>query len=162
MKKLLVSLVIFGFLMLLAPISLLAQNDPPPCCPRGPGAAVQSQVVSLVARGQLFVTTDMLQSQGITKREFVERLSTSMFAGKTVDLLVSVKSTISQPKPGDLIGPSIWSSLVAVEETRTYRVPLNSLDAEQLEALDQFGLTDGVAQLTVKFVKSDAIKSQTD
>ncbi len=159
MKKRIVSLVIFGFLMMLAPMSLLAQNDPPPCCPRGTGAAIQNQAGSLVAGGQLFVTTDMLQSHGITKREFVESLSMSMFAGKTVDLLLSVKSTTNQPKPVDMIGSS---SLVAVEETRVYRVPLYSLEAEQLEAMDQFGLTDGVAQLTVKFVKSDSIKSQTD
>jgi len=164
MKKLNVCLVVLLFFMMLAPITLFAQTTPPEpvCCPRGPEVVGQNQPGSLIIKGQLFITTGMLQSQGITKREFLERLSVSVFAGKAVDLVVSVKSTINQPRQGGIFAAAGFQGLVSVQETRVYRVPLYGLEPEKLEALDQFGLTDGLAQLNVKFVKDDSFESETN
>ena len=161
MKKLDVCFVMFLGFILLAPIGLMAQvpdPPPPPCCPRGSEVVGQTQVSPLVAKGQLIITNGMLQAQGITKREFVERLSTTMFPGKTVDLLLTVISTVNQPGSGEIARAGYPQGLVTVQETRVYRVPLYSLDSAQMESLEQFGLTDGVGQLTVKFVETDAVK----
>ncbi len=158
MKKLNWSLLFVLCFVLLVPASLLAQgtSDPPPaCCPRGPEGTGQNPNGSPIARGQILITTGMLQAQGITRREFVERLSVSIFAGRQVDLVWSLRSTTnSQIKPVNLISGAALSGLVAVQETRYYRVPLFSLETEQLESLDQFDLTDGTVQFTVKFIRS--------
>lgn len=166
MKKLNLFLLTVLSVVLLSPIALIAQGDPPPqpgCCPRGPEAAGQDQTGSLVARGRILISTGMLQAQGITKREFVERLSVSIFAGKQVDLVLTVRSSADRLRPGSL--SSVYDApvqgLMAVHETRVYRVPLYSLEAEQFEALEQFGLTDGVVQLTVRFIKSSSLESDT-
>ena len=165
MRKIIVSLVTIGSFMLLAPLALMAQNDPPPpppgCCPRGTEVAGQSQAGAPVAKGQLLISTGMLQAQGITKREFAERLSMSIFAGKAVDLVLSVTTTSNRPGLTGAVMAPVSQALVAVQETRFYRVPLYSLDAQQLEALNQFGLTDGTVQIMVKFIKSESIESDT-
>ncbi len=157
MKKVSAHFGLLGILMLLTPIALFAQNpaDPPTCCPRGPEIADPGQTVQQPAKGRIIITTALLQAQGITKSEFVGRIGMTMFAGKAVDLLVSVKSTVRQARY-ELLAGDAMPGLVSVQETRVYRAPLYSMAPEQLEAMEQLTLTDGVAELTIKFVKNDS------
>jgi hypothetical protein len=170
MRMLKVSLLAFGFCMLIMPIALFAQ-DPgpiPPCCPRSPDLPGESQMNPLVIQGQFLVSTGMLESQGITRMQFINRLSASFFPDKPVDVVLSTKTLVSQPS---LNGPNArlgrqnldagGQGLIAIQETLFYRIPLYGLNAADFEGVEQLGLTDGTIQITIKFVKGTSLGSNT-
>jgi hypothetical protein len=115
-------------------------------------------------QGQLLVSSSLLQSQGITRQQFAERLSASLFPGRIVDVVLSSRSFVVRPAQSasgagsanqnlEADGPS----LIAIQETAIYRVPLRGMAAESLDSIDQFGLSDGELQITIKFVNSASL-----
>jgi len=172
MRTLKVSLLVFGFCLFAMPLYLPAQDggkvDPPipPCCPRSPG--MLGQVGPMTLQAQFSVSTGLLEAQGISRRQFADRLSAAFFAGTAVDVLVFTKTTVSQNSPDNPNAPlgkqnldAGGQGLIAIEETRTYRIPFYGLNAADFEAMDQIGLTDGTIQVTIKFVKGSSLSSNT-
>jgi hypothetical protein len=165
-----VSLLVFGFCLLATPITLFAQDgggtiDPPPiCCPQSPDFPGGS----LVIQGQFLVSTGMLDAQGITRKQFIDRLSATFFPDKPADVVLSTKTLVSQPS---LNGPNArlgrqnldagGQGLIAIQETLYYRIPLIGLNAADFEGVEQLGLTDGTIQITVRFVKGTSLGSNT-
>ncbi len=166
MRRFKVSHVAFVFCMLCMPYALMAQGlDPLPiCCPPSPVVAGENQKDPLAVQGQLLISSSMLQTQGITRRQFADRLSMSLFPGRSVDVILSSRSFVARPA---LSGSSTGSanqnqeaglpSLIAIQETAIYRVPLQGMAAEALDSIDQFGLSDGEVQITIKFVNSASL-----
>jgi hypothetical protein len=145
----------------LFPIISMAQETPlPPCCPRSPG--VTPDEVSWSPQsflGHFVVSREMLQLQGITRSQFIDRLSESLFPGKQVDLVISSKRHIDQISPnrtgrGSQIDGALLNEegLVQIEEVFFYRIPRYRLNSEQVEKLEEFSLTDGEINIKITFI----------
>jgi hypothetical protein len=172
MRMLRVSLLVFGFCLLATPIALFAQDPPrdppPPCCPRSPVFPGVDQISPAVIHGQFLMSTGMLEAQGITRKQFIDRLSATFFLDKPADVILSTKALVSQPS---LNGPNArlgrqnldagGQGLIAIEETSYYRIPLYGLNAADFEGMEQLGLTDGTIQIKIKFVKGASLGSNT-
>ena len=154
MKKLQVCLHFCLVCLFLLPSVAKAQGNPPPtCCPHGPqvyGAPIVPQ--PLTALASLDVSDGLLQTQGITRQTLVDRVIQTLFPGKIVDVLVTAKTPI---EPATQISTASnrdpRGRVLLVQETRTYRVPLADLTAEEIDALDSFALTDGMVSVEIKF-----------
>jgi hypothetical protein len=106
----------------------------------------------------------MLQSLGLTRTEFVDRMSEVFFPGTPVDLVVATKRTADPQSVSNQAASQIPDSttstdaeegLLAVQETRFYRIPRSRLGAERLEILDQLYITDGKAYVSITFLKKN-------
>jgi len=152
MKKQEVCLIALVFALLLLPSTLMAQTTPPPrCCPiQGDSAGFLVEDGPLPSLKSEFVVSDaMLALQGITRSQFVDRLSESLFPGEAVDLVLS---SIEPLLSGDKY--FVGQSLVNGQEYYFYRIPRYALSSEQLDMLDQVGITDGVTYVEVTFVEN--------
>lgn len=159
MKKLEVFLFVVSIGLFLAPASMLAQNDPPPrCCPRSPGAlVVQDSEESSLIQSEFIVSPTMLRVRGMTRSQYIDQVSNSLFAGTQVTLGVSAKRTLTL---GDGDAPSAVDKtvaneegLVAIRETRHYWLPRYRLNSEELDKLGEVSITDG--QVYIKIVFAD-------
>jgi hypothetical protein len=93
------------------------------CCPRGPTASDESDN-AISFQGQFVMSDQMLQSQGITRAQYVDQLAAALFPNKPVDLVL----------------PS------------TDMLNFVRIDMNDLQTLDEVGLTDGVWYVAVRFV----------
>jgi hypothetical protein len=165
-----VSLLVFGFCLLATPIALFAQDQhdpPPPCCPRSPEFP-GSQMSPVVIQGQFLVSTGMLEAQGITRKQFIDRLSATFFPDKPADVVLSTKTLVSQPSlngPDARLGrqnlDASGQGLFAIQQTMFYRIPLYGLNAADFDAVEQLGLTNGTILIMIEFVKGTSLGSNT-
>ena len=108
-------------------------------------------------QSEFFVSPTMLQLRGITRSQYIDQLSDSLFSGTQVTLGVSTTRTFS-PADRD-VRPVIDTTtanedaLVAVEETRHYWLPRNRLNSEQLDKLDEVSITDGQVYIKIVFAE---------
>ncbi len=88
MRILKVSLPLFLVLTFLLPVTLMAQGGPrTPCCPlRGPESTVADMAPSIQA--QFVMSDQMLRSQGITRSQYVNQLSTIVSPNKAMDIVL--------------------------------------------------------------------------
>jgi len=163
MKKLQVSLLVLLIGLVLLPSTLLAQDGtPPPCCgPKPPtyGMAISNPTAS---DGSFTVSVDVLQSQGITRSQFVDRLSQALFPEKSADILVySVTQTTSgqDARSQGFQMDSAAQGLIAMRQTLIYRLPRWTISSEELDKLDKVGLTDGQFSVTISFTKNMLLES---
>lgn len=160
MKKLRVCLYVCLFCFLLLPLAVYAQgnNNPPPCCPRAHGVPgeITLSIQPPTALARLDVSDVLLESQGITRRMLVDRMLQSFFPGRDVDVLVTARTvlepTIQTPTTSGRIQ---GRRFLLIQETMTYRVSLLDLTSEEIDALDDFVLTDGNASIAIRFAKQD-------
>ncbi len=98
------------------------------------------------------VSAELLQSQGITRRAFVERVVQTLFTGRDVYVLVTVTAAIDPSMQAATASNRIAGMrALLVQETRTYRVPLADLTPDEIDVLDSFSLTDGNVSVDMKF-----------
>jgi hypothetical protein len=174
MRMLRVSLLVVGLCLFVTPIVLVAQNganvDPPPpiCCPRAPGLPGGEFVSPLVIQGQFTVSLGMLEAQGISRKQFVDRMSIALFPNKSADVVISTKTMVSQTSlngPDARLGrqnpDASGQGLIAIQETMFYRIPLYGLNDSDFDGMEQLGLTDGRIQITIKFVKGASLDTNT-
>jgi len=159
--KLAVSMFTLLIATFVSPVVLMAQDSPPPvCCPRSPGAVPgESSWSPQSFQGHFVVSREMLQLRGITRSQFIDRLSESLFPGKRIDLVVSSKRYTDQLSPnrayiGSRIGDALSNDegLVQVQEVFFYRIPRYRLSSEQVEKLEEFSLTDGETNIKITFI----------
>ena len=145
------------FLALLLPLStLMAQEtSPPDCCPNSTKmiAPPGGTAVSPSPLGEFAVSDEMLELQGITRSQFLDRLSESLFPGQIVDLVLVEENLVVKPRFYDRAALG-RQNLMAVKEAYYYRVPLFAAESEDLDQLDKVGLTDGSVYVTIRFVNS--------
>jgi hypothetical protein len=170
MGMLRVSLLVFGLCILAAPIALMAQDGsgetPPVCCPRSPELPGGDQINPVIIQGQFTISTGMLEAQGISRKQFVDRMSATFFPNKSADVVFSMKTTVTQTSlDGANAGLGRQNldtgrqGLIAIQQTLFYRIPLYGLNAADFEAVEQLGLTDGAIQFTIKFVRGASLNS---
>jgi hypothetical protein len=145
-------LALFVFPVIL-PTTLLAQNDnPPKCCPQGGGSpGVQGEGKGMpTLQGQLLISDEMLQAQGSTRSQFLDRLALTIFPQRSVDLVVVSKQVVPQSSLSGLTTTNS-QSLLGVEETLYYRTARLAVSNEDLDKFDQVGLTDGNFYVMISF-----------
>ncbi len=151
--------------VILLPHYALAQgSDPPDCCGKGskyvmpPGAPMPVPSVD-----HILISDASLQAMGISRSDFVDRLSASLLFGKNIDLIISVSRSVGADAANALSEreenqAEMEGILLGVQEKRTYRVPRARLQASDVDALDEFSITDGTVVIGITFKNVDAAR----
>jgi len=123
-----------SFLLLLGvsfllPYSRIAHGERPPgCCPNLDGLtliALDESGATLALQEQFVVSDQMLRSQAITRSQYVDQLSTTLFPNKPVNLVLPSKDALRLVRD----------------------------NVEMIDTLDQVGLTDGDLYVAIRFVR---------
>jgi hypothetical protein len=132
-----------------------AQSDPPPGCCGKEAFRSSSIVAAELKSAQLVISADAPQSLGISRSEFVDRLSAAFFPGKRVDLVISSTSLLTQP---DIETSTAGEAgLMALQQKRFYRIPRSEVHADDMDGLRQVYITDGQLYVRVTFIKGDML-----
>ncbi len=94
----------------------------------------------------------VLLAMGLTRSQFLDRLTAGLFPDNAVSLIFSVTTTINVQ--ADASAPDKSPELVTV--TYQYRIPRSQMKAEEIEVLDQFVVTDGVTYIQIKFTPAQS------
>ena len=137
---------------ILIPCQAIAQDtNPPPCCDKQPPPGTES-AVGAELQGQVTMSDSMLLVMGLTRSQFLDRLSAGLFPDKAISLIFSVTTTISMP--ADASAKNQTPELVTV--TYQYRLSRSQMKAAQIDALDQFVITDGITYIRMTFSLSQS------
>jgi len=139
----------------------------PPCCePNGGGApAMLTDRDAKPAQNdqhRITISDSIVRLMGISRTEFIDRLSASLFPGRRIELVLSSTSLVD---PGALLirkGRGGFEpmdsdrSVVAVQLKRFYQVPRSLARSEEIDAQDQIFITDGESYIEVRFQGSES------
>ena len=146
------------------PAVALAQGGgepPPPCCnlvvppPAPPGATVSTDPVTGVL--QVSISDATLQSLGMTRSEFLDRLGAGLFPDQQLNVLIPVILQTATMDP--LVDGSTSLALVSDPDAVPtapvlyFQIPRSGLDAAALDLLNLLYLTDGTTSLRVVFIR---------
>jgi hypothetical protein len=92
---------------------------------------------------------------GLTRSQFIDRLSDAMFPGKQVALVIP-SSRISGKSLARAREGLLEEDLIAVEETRFYQIERSRIRSEDLNGLAQLYVTDGEIYLKINFIRGDS------
>jgi hypothetical protein len=147
-------LVYMVFLILVfVPCRVLAQETlPPPCCDKEPPPGDKS-AVGVETQNQVVMADSALLAMGISRSQFLDRLAAGLFPGQEITLIYSVTTTISVPADPS----STDKSPVLVQITYQYRIPRSQMKPEEIDALGQFVITDGVTYIQIKFTQTQPV-----
>ena len=133
-------------IMILIPCQATAQEtNPPPCCDKEPPPGDTAVVTE--TQGQITMPDSVLLAMGLTRSQFLDRLAAGLFPDKPVSLIFSVTTTIGVS--ADASATELSPVLVTVNSQ--YRISRSQMKAEEIDALDQFVVTDGVTSIQIKF-----------
>jgi len=144
----------------LLPCYVLAQgNDPPPptCCnqnappPPGGGDSIGPKAIAKDTMPQVSISDATLQAMGVTRSQFLERLSAGLFpdADQAVDLVIPVYSQAN-------------ASTVTADGTRVlyYQIAKRLVAPEIIDAMDFLYVTDGKIYMEVIFIRNKAVSDR--
>ncbi len=151
------SLLMVALSIVLISVALPAQDNPPPkCCPRSPEpipTLTEEPAAPQPVQSELIVPRAMLQRQGITPTEFIDRVSEVMLPGRPVSIVMTSQNVINLADQD--ARPAVAAQddgLIAVQETRLFQQPRHRLTPEQLDRLNLLWITDGRLYIKVTFV----------
>jgi hypothetical protein len=141
------------FISLLMPATLMAQDTTPPRLNRSVLSELSAADAAIPSLQAEFVIAEaMLESQDITRSQFVDRLSGTLFPGETVYVMLASDSNNVAFQPVSNKGEDqAEKSLLIVRETYFYIAPLYTVEPEVLDKLDQVDLTNGTISVKIKF-----------
>jgi hypothetical protein len=147
-------LVYMVFLILVfVPCRALAQEvPPPPCCDKEPPPGGNSAVGG-ETQNQVVMADSALLALGISRSQFLDRLAAGLFPGQDITLTYTVTTTVSVPADPS----STDKSPVLVQITYQYRVQRSQMKPEEIDALDQFVITDGATYIQIKFTQTQLV-----
>jgi hypothetical protein len=150
---------------------------PPPCRDRICGdqlvvggivpASLQSRTAT-DAGALVRISDETLHVMGISRAEFVDRISAGFFPGLAVDLLISTTELAStqssslerlRPATSDAREPGV--SAVALEVRTIYLIPRSRAGSDLFDLTDGLVVTDGQTWVTVRFQDSPAAPGLT-
>ncbi len=138
-------------IMILIPCQAMAQDtNPPPCCDKEPPPG--DSAVATETQGQITMPDSVLLAMGLTRSQFLDRLAAGLFPDNPISLIFSVTTTISVP--ADASATELSPVLVTVNTQ--YRISRSQMKSEEIDALDQFVVTDGVTGIQIKFTRAQA------
>jgi hypothetical protein len=130
------------------------------------GGAVPSSLQSPPATdagAYVTVSDEVLRVMGISRVEFVDRVSSGFFPGVQVDLLFST-TEMADPESSPLERLRLVTSdpsdppvgAVALEIRRIYLIPRSGVRADWFDRTDELVVTDGQTWVTIRFRESPA------
>ena len=132
------------FVLLVAPGLAKAQcgPPPPPCCGHSPAIQGEDRLqYSGRALSKFEVSEGVLQSLGITRGQFLERLSEGLLTGRLLNRVIYSTSFVNRTilgshraGPGEAETAASEDGLVAVEQRRVYQMTRDRLQRETLAA----------------------------
>ena len=149
-----------GVLTLLVPGFVMAQGGglpPPGCCNHVFARNAQSR--ELASHSQFEISDNAIERMGLTRSQFIDRLSDAMFPGKQVAIVIPSSRVSSKSLDTEQHG-ILEEDLVAVEETRFYQIARDRMRSEDLEGAAELYLTDGEIYLRISFVRGEESKSR--
>jgi hypothetical protein len=141
--------------LLLVPCFALAQGGglpPPGCCSLAYDRDAQPR--DLASHSQFEISESAIERMGLTRSQFIDRLSDAMFPGKQVAIVIP--SSRVSGKSGRAQHGFLEEDLVAVEETRFYQIARSRMRSEDLNGLAQLYVTDGEIYLKINFIRGDS------
>ncbi len=156
MKKLEVCSIALFLVLLLVPATMTAQDTTPPrCCPRTTGIIEPIEEESgPLLQAEFTISDSMLKSHYLSRLQVIEWLAESLFPGKNVEVIVSSRIPLDAPILDTVIETDTLS-LMAVETTYFYRLSISAISAEDIDQLDQVGLTDGATYINIIFAGTE-------
>jgi hypothetical protein len=127
---------------------------PPGCCTLD---ADDEQSLEAASRSQFDISDGAIQRMGLTRSQFIDRLSDAMFPGKEVAIVIR-SSRVSSKSLGREQRGILEEDLVAVEETRYYQIARSRMRSEDLSGLAQLYVTDGEIYVKINFIRGDSSK----
>jgi hypothetical protein len=169
MRRVEVCLIALFFVAPLLPKTLMAQDTTPPRLNRsvlhsayGEDTTIEfanSSVLHSVSeenttiptfQAEFTVDEGMLELQDITRSQFLDRLSQSLFPGEIINLVL-IYDNVSAPLSFSQQNDQDVKILIMVKETLYYITPRHAVTSEDLDALDQIGLTNGMIFVKITF-----------
>lgn len=139
---------VVSFLLVLFPCYVLGQDAGPPHCCNAPIVTPGSTV----AQSRVVMTDSTLASMGVSRAQFIDRLIAVLMPDKQVSLVYSTTLSLNPAAVAEVSAGG--QSPEAVTVTQQYRVPRDMMRPEDIEALDQLTVTDGVVSIVVNFRRS--------
>jgi hypothetical protein len=143
-------LVLIMFLMsVFVPCYALGQDLPPPkCCDDAPPPPGPDSVVGSGTQGQVTMPDSVLLAMGISRSQFLDRLAATLFPDQQITLIFSITATINTS--------ASEQSPQLVTITYQYMIPRSQMTPEQIDALDQVVITDGVTYIQITFTQTQS------
>ncbi len=116
--------------------------------------ARNAQSRELASHSQFEISESAIERMGLTRSQFIDRLSDAMFPGKQVAIVIPSSRVSSKSLDREQHG-ILEEDLVAVEETRFYQIARSRMRSEDLNGLAQLYVTDGEIYLKINF-RSDS------
>jgi len=127
------------------PYNLVAQDSNPPHCCNVPTVAGSTGVQS-----RIVMADSTLATMGMSRAQFVDRMIAVLMPGRQVSVVYSTTLSLNAAAAVSADG----ASPEAVTVTQQYRVSRDMMRLEDIEALDQLSLTDGVVSIAISFRRS--------
>jgi hypothetical protein len=152
-KSVFLSVYMVFLILVFVPCRVLAQDVPPPtCCEKEPLLGDKSAAGG-EAQNQVVMADSVLLATGISRSQFLDRLVAGLFPDQEVTLIYSVTTTVSVP--ANTTSADKTPELVQI--TYQYRMPRSRMKSEEIDALDQFVITDGVTSIQIKFTQTQPV-----
>ncbi|PYV02615.1 MAG: hypothetical protein DMG10_14055 [Acidobacteria bacterium] len=150
--------ILFGGLLFLMvwPNAASAQGGPPPppCCGHDPSIAAEDEVrATPVSLSTFYASEGTLQTLGLTRTQFLARLSQGLFPGASVDVVLPTSRAVSVIDGVRGRAAAEEAGQVGVEERRYYRLAKDSLQTQALDTFDDLYLTNGEVYVKVTFTR---------
>lgn len=139
---------VVSFVLVLFPCYVLGQDIGPPHCCNAPTVTPGTTV----AQSRVVMTDSTLASMGVSRAQFVDRLIAVLMPGKQVSLVYSTTLSLNPAAVAEVMVDG--QSPEAVTVTQQYRVPREMMRLEDIDALDQLSVTDGVVSIAISFRNS--------
>jgi len=143
---------LFGGLLFVMLWPGAASAQPPPCCPRDPSIAPEAETrVAPVSVSTFYASEGTLQTLGLTRSQFLARLSQGLFPGTAVSAVLVTSRPVRAIDGLRGLAHGTEEGQVVVEERRYYRLPNDRLQA--LDTFHEIYLTDGEVYVKVAFTR---------
>lgn len=156
-----VLLPVLALLLLPCYVAAQGQDPPPTCCPRdGSGILLPDPDLALAPDAEtsgvitVSVSKSALASMGMTRNDFVDRISALLFPGQAPDMLIPTTSVVAPDLSFDEGSRRTYDAggtPVSVRVRRLYMFPSSAVPKERIEGLDQLFLTDWRTYLQINF-----------
>jgi len=138
---------VISLVLVLFPCYVLGQDSgPPTCCNH------EVTLEPAIVQSRIVMADSTLATIGMSRAQFVDRLIAVLMPGEQVSLVYS--TTLSLDPTAVAAASAGGLSPEAATVTQQYRVPREMMRPEDIEALDQLVVTDGVVSIAISFRRS--------
>ena len=132
-------------ILALFPCYVLGQDSDPPRCCNAPTGTQGTNVV----QSRIVMADSMLATMGMSRAQFVDAMIAVLMPGRQVSVVYSTTISLGAAAVSEVSADG--QSPEAVTMTQQFRVPREMMRLEDVNALDQLAITDGVISVAISF-----------